>query len=79
MTNTNATNFRKNAFAYFDQAVQFNDVINVATKHGNAVVMSEEDYSGLMETCYLLSQPGMRERLTEAAREPLEESEDFAW
>lgn len=79
MTNTNATNFRKNAFAFFDQAVQFNDVISVATKNGTAIVMSEEDYSGMMETCYLLSQPGMRERLTEAAREPLEECEPFAW
>ena len=43
MTNTNATNFRKNAFAYFDQAVMFGDVINVNTKHGNAIVISEED------------------------------------
>lgn len=79
MTNTNATNFRKNAFAFFDQAIRFNDVINVATKNGNAIVMSEEDYSGLMETCYLLSKPGMREKLLSAAQEPLEESEDFAW
>ena len=41
MTNTNATNFRRNAFSYFDQAIQFNDIINVTTKNGNAVVMSE--------------------------------------
>lgn len=79
MTNTNATNFRRNAFSYFDQAIQFNDIINVTTKNGNAVVMSEEDFNGLMETCFLLSVPGMRERLTAAVAEPLEESEDFAW
>lgn len=79
MTNTNATNFRRNAFSYFDQAIKYNDVINVATKNGNAIVMSEEDYAGLMETCFLLSVPGMRERLTAAAAEPLETSEDFAW
>ncbi len=79
MTNTNATNFRRNAFSYFDQAIKYNDVINVATKNGNAIVMSEEDYAGLMETCFLLSVPGMRERLTAAAAEPLEASEDFAW
>ena len=79
MTNTNATNFRRNAFTYFEQAIQYNDIINVATKNGNAIVMSEEDYAGLMETCFLLSVPGMRERLPAAAAEPLEESEDFAW
>ena len=53
MTNTNATNFRRNAFAYFDQAIQYNDVINVATKNGNAIVMSEENYTGPMKTCLL--------------------------
>ena len=79
MTNTNATNFRKNAFAYFDQAVQFNDVISVATKNGNAIVMSEEDYTGLMETCYLLSVPGMREKLQEGRDTPVEECVDFEW
>ena len=55
MTNTNATNFRNNAFDYLNQAVLYNDIINVNTKNGNAVILSEEDYSGLMETLYLLS------------------------
>ena len=50
MTNTNVTNFRQNAFEYFNLAVEYNDVITVNTKNGNAVVMSEEDYNGLMET-----------------------------
>ena len=40
MTNTNATNFRKNIFEYLNQAVEYNDVINVTTKNGNAVVLS---------------------------------------
>ena len=60
MTNTNVTNFRQNAFEYFNLAVEYNDVITVNTKNGNAVVMSEEDYNGLMETLYLLSIPGMK-------------------
>ena len=59
MTNTNVTNFRQNAFEYFNLAVEYNDVITVNTKNGNAVVMSEEDYNGLMETLYLLSIPGL--------------------
>lgn len=79
MTNTNATSFRKNAFEYFNQAVQYNDVINVTTKNGNAVVMSEADYSAMMETFYLLSVPGMRERLEEGRRTPIEECDKFEW
>ena len=79
MTNTNATNFRQNMFEYLDLAVEYNDVINISTKKGNAVVMSEEDYNGLMETLYLLSIPGMKERFQEGASTPLEDCEEFDW
>ena len=57
MTTTTITNFRKNLFEYVRSAVEFNDVIDVTTKEGSAVVMSKEDYDGLMETLYLLSHP----------------------
>ena len=63
MTNINITNFRKDIFEYASQVVNYNDVINVTTKDGNVVVMSEEEYNGLMETLYLCSVPGMKERL----------------
>ena len=79
MTNTTATNFRKNLFEYLNQAVMYNDVINVNTKNGNAVVMSEEDYNGLMETLHLTSIPGMKERLVEGLETPIEECDDFEW
>lgn len=32
------------------------------TKDGNAVLLPEEDYSGIVETLYLVSVPGMREK-----------------
>lgn len=72
MTNTNATNFRKNMFEYLNQAVLYNDVININTKNGNAVVMSEEDYSGLLETLYLMSHPKTSKEILDAKNEPLE-------
>lgn len=55
MTNTNITNFRQNAFEYINQAVEFNDIVNVSTKKGNAIIMSEEEYNSIMETLYLTS------------------------
>lgn len=79
MTNTNATNFRKKMFEYLNQAVMYNDVININTKNGNAVVMSEEDYNALMETLYLTSIPGMKARLEEGLETPIEECDDFEW
>lgn len=82
MTNTNITNFRNNVFDYINQAVEFNDVINVNTKNGNAVVMSEEDYNGIMETLYLSTNPKVREEIIEGASTPIEEcipEEDVEW
>lgn len=78
MTNTNITNFRKNVFAYLNQAVEYNDVVNVSTKNGNAVIMSEEDYNSLMETLYLVSVPGLKEAIKEAGKEPLSESREYS-
>lgn len=76
MTNTNITNLRKNLFEYIDQAVTLGDVINVSTKNGNAVILSEEKYNGLLETLYLGSIPGMVESIKESEKEPLSEMTD---
>lgn len=73
MTNTNITKFRNNIFKYMDQAIELNDVINVSTKKGNAVVMSEEDYRGLMETLYIQSSPKTVEAIRESRNTPIEE------
>ena len=69
MTNTNATNFRKNIFEYLNQAIVYNDVININTKNGNAVVLSEEEYSGLIETLYLMSHTKTAKEILEAMKE----------
>lgn len=73
MTNINATNLRKNLFAYLDNAIKYNEVVNVSTKNGNAVIMSEEEYRGLIETLYLTSISGMPEKLVEGINTPLSE------
>lgn len=73
MTNTNITNFRNNIFEYINQAVQFNDVINVNTKNGNAIIISEADYNGLLETLYLSSDSKVRADILDGAAEPIEE------
>lgn len=78
MTTTNITNFRKNAFNYVEQTIRYNEPLNISTKEGNAVLLSEEDYSGIMETLYLVSMPGMREKLMEGMRTPLEDCVDEA-
>ena len=73
MLNTNITNFRKNVYNMLEQTIKFNEPINVSTKTGNAVILSEEDYNGLMETISLCSIPGMKEKLINGMNEPLSE------
>ena len=78
MINTNATNFRRNIFSLLEQTIKYNEPVNVSTKDGNAVIISENDYNGLMETLYLCSIPTMRERIMEGLNTPISEciSED---
>lgn len=73
MTNTNITAFRKNLFGFVDQAVTYGDVVNVSTRNGNAVLLSEADYNNLMETVYLSSIPGMADSIRAGINEPLDE------
>ena len=78
MLNTNITNFRKNIFGLLEQTIKYNEPVNISTKDGNAVIISEEDYRGLMETLHLCSVPGMKEKIVDGLRTSSEEciSED---
>ena len=82
MLNTNITNFRKNIFELLEQTIRYNEPVNISTKAGNAVLISEEDYNSLMETLmetlYLSSLPKERAKIIEGLHTSLEDclSED---
>ena len=73
MINTNITSFRKDIFNIIEQTIKFNEPVNVSTKDGNVVMMSEEDYNGLMETLYLSSIPEVKESIVEGLNTPVSE------
>ena len=82
MTNTNITNFRQNIFDYINQAVEFNEVINVSTKNGNAVILSENDYNSLVETFYLSSDTRVRNEILEGKNTPISDcvpADEVVW
>ena len=79
MINTNVTNFRKQLFDLVEQTIKYNEPVNINTKNGNAVLISEDEYNSLMETLYLTSVPGMREKLEAGVKTPIEECDDFEW
>ena len=73
MLSTNITNFRKDIFNILERTVKYNEPVNISTKEGNAVMISEDDYNGLMETLYLSSIPEQREKIIEGLNTPLDE------
>ena len=82
MTTTTITNFRKNVYTMDENTVRFNEPVNITTKDGNAVMISEEEYLGMVETLYLTSVPGMKEKLVEGLKTPLAETvseEEVVW
>jgi len=82
MTTTTTTNFRKNVYSLVENTIRFNEPVNITTKDGNAVMISEEEYLGLMETLFLSSNPVMKEKLIEGLHTSLADTvpeEEVAW
>ncbi|SHN86387.1 Antitoxin component YafN of the YafNO toxin-antitoxin module, PHD/YefM family [Desulfitobacterium chlororespirans DSM 11544] len=82
MININATKLRKDLFNILSQTIKFNEPVNVSTKDGNAVLISEEDYNGLIETVYLSSVPELKDKIVEGIRTPLSEcvpEDEVSW
>jgi PHD/YefM family antitoxin component YafN of YafNO toxin-antitoxin module len=73
MGTVTATTFRKNLFGLLSETISSSVPLQVTTKDGNAVVLSETDYNAMQETVYLLSVPGMRESIVEGMKTPIED------
>ena len=82
MLNMSITSFRKNIYNILEQTIKFNEPVNINTKEGNAVIISEKDYNGLMETLYLSSIPTVKESIIEGFNTPISEcipENEVAW
>ena len=66
MTNVTATEARKELFNLIRRALNAHDPVRIQHREGGVILMSEDDYEGLIETIELLSVGGMRESITEA-------------
>jgi len=61
-----ATEARKQLFNLIQRALRAHDPVRIQHREGGVVLVSQEDYEGLLETLELLSIPGMRESIAEA-------------
>ena len=73
MLNTNITQFRKNVFAMLENTIKYNEPINISTKSGNAILLSEEEYNGIMATLVLSSNAELKKTLIDGMNTPLSE------
>ena len=73
MLNTNITQFRKNVFAMLENTIKYNEPINISTKSGNAILLSEEEYNGIMATLELSSNTELKKTLIDGMNTPLSE------
>lgn len=66
MTAITATDARKGLFGLIQQVNQDHTAVEVVSKHGNAVLMSKDDYDAITETAHLLRNAANAERLLES-------------
>jgi antitoxin YefM len=71
MTTLTATEARANLYRLIEEASSSHEPIQISSKRGNAVLISEEDWRAIRETIYLLSIPGMRESIRKGLKIPL--------
>lgn len=82
MTSVNISTFRKNLYGYVKNVIDFNEIVEVTSKNGKVIVMSEEDYTGLMETVYLMSSHSTAKDIKEGLETNLKEcvsEKDVEW
>ncbi|NIS07508.1 MAG: type II toxin-antitoxin system Phd/YefM family antitoxin [Candidatus Dadabacteria bacterium] len=80
MKSIKVTDARNNLYKLIDEASESHEPIHITGKRANAVLVSEDDWSSIQETLYLLSIPNMRESIREGMDEPIEEcSEEPGW
>ena len=72
MTTLSASEARANLYRLMDQAAESHQPIVISGKRSNAVLVSEEDWTAIQETLFLLSVPGMRESIRAGMTEATE-------
>lgn len=79
MYSTNIADAKINLNSLVDMAIEESEIVNINTKKGNAVLISENVYNALRETLYLLSKTKTKDEIIEGMNTPLVECEELDW
>ncbi len=69
-----ASEARKDLFPLIKKVNEDHDAVEIVSKHGNAVLISAEDYAALREGSYLLRSPANARRLLKAYENALSDA-----
>ena len=73
MINVNISKARDKLYNLASSCIKYNDVVNISTKEGNVVLLSEDDYRSLIESLHLAGAKGVFEDIEEAVKTPTSE------
>ena len=71
--NVNITNARKDLYKLTDMVIDNGVVVNITTKHGNAVLISADENNSLLETLYLSENAEYKKTLIAGREEKIED------
>ena len=71
MAGITATEARSRLSQLIEETAESHQPVIITGKRNSAVLVSEEDWSAIQETLFLLSIPGMRESIHEAMDTPV--------
>ena len=82
MDKVNVSNFRKDLYNIVKRTTMYNEVVNITSKDGNAVLISEEDYNNLLATLEIKLNDKLNQKILEGLATPLDEclsEEEVTW
>ena len=80
MLNLNISNARDELYKLASSCIKYNNVVNISTKEGNVILISEDDYNSLIESLYLSGIKGVYEDIEKVVNMPTSElSKEPPW
>jgi antitoxin YefM len=75
-----ASEARDNLYRLIDEAAASHTPVVISGRRNNAVLVSEDDWSAIQETLFLLAVPGMRESIKDGMAAPVDQcAKDPGW
>jgi len=71
MTTLTATRARASLYKLLEKTSVSHEPVQITSKQGNGILVSEEDWRAIQETLYLLSIPGMRDSIRKGMKTPV--------